>query len=358
MAIEAATFIGNLVVTNPDGADDYATADDHLRLIKTILKAQFPNLGLNAITGLAADYNILTGAAAAGITPTEFAFLNGVTSAIQTQLDAKAASSHNHTLSEVTDSGALAALATVDTAQIDNLAITLAKLAQVASGTFLGRDLSGTGAVLALTVPQATAKLATFTSSLQGMAPSSGGGTSNFLRADGNWSAPPGGGGEINDLSAAVTWVNVPVANIPNLNTSKLTAGTLPVARGGTGVTAKTGTGNVVLSASPTFTGTVLGAALTFTGQVQGGTLNAGSDEKLKDNIKKYVPQSLHFKAQSYDLKSGQRGKIGYIAQDVIKELPGAVTEDKDGMLALDYNMVLVAKLASLESRITELEAA
>jgi hypothetical protein len=34
------------------------------------------------------------------------------------------------------------------------------------------------------------------------------------------------------------------------------TTGTLPVARGGTGVTTSTGTGNVVLSASPTFTGT------------------------------------------------------------------------------------------------------
>jgi hypothetical protein len=36
------------------------------------------------------------------------------------------------------------------------------------------------------------------------------------------------------------------------------TTGTLPVARGGSGVTTSTGTGNVVLSASPTFTGTVV----------------------------------------------------------------------------------------------------
>lgn len=34
--------------------------------------------------------------------------------------------------------------------------------------------------------------------------------------------------------------------------------GTLPVANGGTGVTTSTGTGNVVLSATPTFTGTPL----------------------------------------------------------------------------------------------------
>jgi hypothetical protein len=46
------------------------------------------------------------------------------------------------------------------------------------------------------------------------------------------------------------------------------TTGTLSVARGGTGVTASTGTGSVVLSASPTFTGTVVAPtpALSATG--------------------------------------------------------------------------------------------
>ncbi|MCU0531797.1 MAG: hypothetical protein MUE76_06875 [Syntrophales bacterium] len=39
-----------------------------------------------------------------------------------------------------------------------------------------------------------TALLNTFTSSLKGLAPASGGGTSNFLRADGTWVAPPAGG--------------------------------------------------------------------------------------------------------------------------------------------------------------------
>lgn len=41
-----------------------------------------------AVTSVAADLNILSGAAAAGVTATEFGYLNGVTSAIQTQLNA------------------------------------------------------------------------------------------------------------------------------------------------------------------------------------------------------------------------------------------------------------------------------
>jgi hypothetical protein len=44
----------------------------------------------------------------------------------------------------------------------------------------------------------ATAALNLFTSTLQGLVPASGGGTSNFLRADGAWAAPPGG--------ATITW--------------------------------------------------------------------------------------------------------------------------------------------------------
>jgi hypothetical protein len=53
------------------------------------------------------------------------------------------------------------------------------------------------------------------------------------------------------------------------------TTGTLPVARGGTGVTSSTGSGSVVLSASPTFTGNVTG---TFVGNVTGNvTGSAGT---------------------------------------------------------------------------------
>lgn len=55
------------------------------------------------------------------------------------------------------------------------------------------------------------------------------------------------------------------------INVALAASGTLPVARGGTGVTASTGTTNVVLSASPTLTGTPLSttaAAYTNTTQI------------------------------------------------------------------------------------------
>ena len=73
--------------------------------------------------------------------------------------------------------------------------VTNAKLADVASGTFKGRTTAGTGDPEDLTGTQATALLDVFGSAAKGLAPASGGGTTNFLRADGTWAAPAGGGG-------------------------------------------------------------------------------------------------------------------------------------------------------------------
>jgi microcystin-dependent protein len=44
MALESATYINGLVPANPLGSDAIAFADDHIRLIKSTLKATFPNV--------------------------------------------------------------------------------------------------------------------------------------------------------------------------------------------------------------------------------------------------------------------------------------------------------------------------
>lgn len=45
MALESATYINDLVITNPVGATDpKGQGDDHIRMIKAVLKATFPNL--------------------------------------------------------------------------------------------------------------------------------------------------------------------------------------------------------------------------------------------------------------------------------------------------------------------------
>ena len=80
--------------------------------------------------------------------------------------------------------------------EISDGTVTNAKLADMAQATIKGRASgAGTGDPVDLTAAQATAILDTFTSGLKGLVPASGGGTTNFLRADGTWAAPPGGGG-------------------------------------------------------------------------------------------------------------------------------------------------------------------
>ena len=58
-------------------------------------------------------------------------------------------------------------------------------------------NIGGAGGIVTeLTGTEVTALLDNFTATLKGLAPLSGGGTTNFLRADGTWAAPPGGGGD------------------------------------------------------------------------------------------------------------------------------------------------------------------
>lgn len=74
MPVESATYIAQLNALAPGGpTDPFSQGDDHLRLLKSVLKATFPN-ATGAVTPTPAEFNTLVGA----------------TSAIQTQLDLKA----------------------------------------------------------------------------------------------------------------------------------------------------------------------------------------------------------------------------------------------------------------------------
>jgi len=71
MALETGTYINSLNASNPAATDGIAQADDHMRLIKSTIKASFPGV---------------TGAVTS--THTELNHCDGVSSNIQTQLDA------------------------------------------------------------------------------------------------------------------------------------------------------------------------------------------------------------------------------------------------------------------------------
>ena len=114
MALESGTYINSLNTSNPASTDGLSQADDHLRLVKSTVKATFPNVTgavtathtelnlIDGVTATTAELNILDGVTSTtaelnildGVTATtaELNYTDGVSSNIQTQLNAKQAS--------------------------------------------------------------------------------------------------------------------------------------------------------------------------------------------------------------------------------------------------------------------------
>lgn len=67
MGLETATYIADLVATNPVGASDFVSqGDDHIRLIKSALQATFPNAN-GAVNFTPAQANLLASLAAVSV---------------------------------------------------------------------------------------------------------------------------------------------------------------------------------------------------------------------------------------------------------------------------------------------------
>jgi hypothetical protein len=70
MALETASYVADLVVSNPDGGDQRSTADDHLRLIKAVLKRTWPKVD-----------------AAISLSAVQYSYLNDLSASVQVQLN-------------------------------------------------------------------------------------------------------------------------------------------------------------------------------------------------------------------------------------------------------------------------------
>jgi hypothetical protein len=108
---------------------------------------------------------------------------------LQAALDGKADAGHGHAAAEISDSTA-----------------------------------AGRAMLTAADAAAQTALLATFTAGARGLAPASGGGTVNFLRADGVWAAPAGGGGGSGDVSGPASALGNAIARFDG-TTGKLLKG-------------------------------------------------------------------------------------------------------------------------------------
>ena len=64
MGVESATYISQLVDSNPLVGDAVGEGDDHLKLIKAVLQNQFPNLTAGAVNTTQTEMNLLDGVTA------------------------------------------------------------------------------------------------------------------------------------------------------------------------------------------------------------------------------------------------------------------------------------------------------
>jgi hypothetical protein len=156
MTVETATYISQLDTTLPTAADLISEGDDHIRLTQTVLTTQFPNFGTTAVAASATELN----------------YCVGVTSAIQPQFTAKAnkagetyTGAHNYSGASGVTLPAATTIGAVTAAELLRLAgVTSPLQTQIdAKGAIAGQTWAGshnyTGATI--TVPTATAGDAT-----------------------------------------------------------------------------------------------------------------------------------------------------------------------------------------------------
>jgi hypothetical protein len=111
------------------------------------------------------------------------------------------------TLSNESANTVLAGPSSGSAAQPTFRSLVLADLPSISTLTLLGNNTGGSSVPIALTVAQVNLILPVFTSTLNGLVPFSGGGTTNYLRADGTWDAPPG------TINGTVTTVSIVSTN-------------------------------------------------------------------------------------------------------------------------------------------------
>ena len=356
MALESATYIDGLVETNPTSSDNANQGDNHIRLLKSAIKATFPNIAgavtvthtqINSVTGkLDLAGGTLTGALTV-LTPT--ANGHATTKAyVDTGLATKAATAHTHVIADVTSlQTALDSRLRVDTAA---QGLTDPQKANARTNLALG-----TAAVASNTdgVTEGLTNLYHTTARARAAFTAGTGITITDGVVASTVTAP------VTSVAGKTGAVTLAIADIGSLQTTldgkaaaghvhdylPLTGGTLS---GGLTISA----GGAAITGNVSVTGTITAS----------GDITAFSDSRLKINVET-LANALHtvkaLRGVSYVSKFDHDEHIGVIAQEVERALPQVVTTHSDGLKSVAYGnlvAILIEAVKELEVRVAELE--
>lgn len=159
-------------------------------------------------------------------------------------------------------------------------------LAPIAANTVLGNATGSSATPTALSTTSLTTLVNAFTPTLSGAAPLSGGGTTNFLRADGAWAVPAGGGGGSGTVtSVSVTTANGVSGSVANATTTpaiSLTLGAItPASVAASGAVSGsnlsgTNTGDQTITLTGDVTGSGSGSFATTAAKIGGNAVSLG----------------------------------------------------------------------------------
>lgn len=207
----------------------------------------------------------------------------------------------------------------------------------IPSGTVLGNVSGSTAIPVALNSTQLTGLINDFSATLSGVVPPSGGGTTNYLRADGTFDAPPG------TIVSANPSAQVGPAAVNGTAPTFMTSDSAPAAN---------------LGAVYTWTG-----AHTFNAGITATTVNATSDPWLKKDIR-ILQDSGHIldRINGYRFKWKANGdaSIGVMSTEIKTVAPELVHRGGDSHDAVNYNglvAVLIQEVQSLRARVMALES-
>ena len=97
-----------------------------------------------------------------------------------------------------------------------------------------------------------------------------------------------------------------------------------------------------------------------FNGDVTADDFILSSDERLKKDILSYEVKPIDITWRTFKWKDPlkkQDTKLGVVAQELMIKHPEFVSTDETGMLQVNYNELLISKIAEQEQRIERLES-